>query len=269
MDRIFTVAILATGLLAGAAGLQADDPPQPGLIFSGTVEKVGDVSFEGVPKSDHTIVVTVDRVLLKPDAVSLAKGQRVTVDAVDPAVLPVGSRFTFFAQGWIYGKGVAVRELRHEAATTATPTAGVPRLALSDSQLKERLTAADIVITGRVSQVRPARRPMLAGVRTRISEHEPNWQEAFVHVETSLKGAAGVQDIVVRFPGSWDVAWAQAPKLRQGQNGTFILKKDDVSKIPAQPTNTPNSVVPHVALNPADVLPVSEQARIRELLRAQ
>jgi hypothetical protein len=271
MDRKCAVAILALGLLAGAAATRADDP-QPGIIFSGTVEKTGDVSFPGVPKSERTIVVVVDRVLTKPAAVSLSKGQRVTVEAADAAALPVGSRFKFFAQGWIYGTGVAVRELRHEAVSGESPTAEAPRMTpqlLSDSQLKGRLDAADIVVTGRVSAVRVLRRPMLAGTtRPRISEHAPNWQEATVRVETTLKGAAGSREVIVRFPGSWDVAWASHPKLKEGQTGTFILKKDEVTGAGAPITSAP-SVAAHTALDPADVLPIAQQARVRELLRAQ
>jgi hypothetical protein len=30
----------------------------------------------------------------------------------------------------------------------------------------------------------------------------------------------------VRFPASTDVAWARAPKLHAGQQGTFLLKRD-------------------------------------------
>jgi hypothetical protein len=269
MERCVAIAILAAGLMASSAARAQD--PKPGLVFSGTVEKVGDVSFAGVPRSDRTVVVVVDRVLSKPAAVSLAEGQRVTVDAVDPAALTVGSRFTFFAQGWIYGKGVAVRELRHEAASGEGPPVAAPRRAAtalpSDAELKARLDAADIVVTGRVSAVRSLRRPTAAATRPRVSEHAPNWQEAVVRVENTLKGAAGGSEVVVRFPGSWDVAWASYPKLRQGQTGTFVLRKDDVTGAGFL-TMTPG-VAAHIAVSTADVLPLSQQARVRELLRGR
>jgi hypothetical protein len=41
-----------------------------------------------------------------------------------------------------------------------------------------------------------------------ISEHAPDWQEAVIAVQSVLKGASRAKEIVVRFPGSLDVMWA-------------------------------------------------------------
>jgi hypothetical protein len=58
---------------------------------------------------------------------------------------------------------------------------------------------------------------------TRISEHDPIWHEAVVHVESVEKGSTRQKQVVVRFPGSNDVRWRNHPKFRPGQQGVFLL----------------------------------------------
>lgn len=270
-------------LLATAVTLPSSGPQdrtalmkQASIIFRGTVKKKGDVSFKGVPKSDRTIVVMVDEVIQKPSAVSLAKGAQVTVDAIDAAALSVGSSFVFYTEGWIYGSGVAVREIGHEAAPVRTAELAEPmraqleqtRKEVSDSELRSRLDAADIVVTGQVTAVHPWNPPSLVAARPRISEHAANWQEAVIRVETALKGAPADHEVVVRFPGSWDIAWASTPKLQSGQSGTFILQKDKITGVP-RAALAGRSVDAHTAMKPGDVLPISEAQRVRALLRKE
>src|ERR1700719_840135 len=93
---------------------QAALAKQSSIIFSGTVNQLGAVSFVGVPQSPQTIVVRVDSVLKKPPAVSLKKGDKVTVEMKDPSGLQEGTQATFYTEGWLFGSGVAVKELGHE-----------------------------------------------------------------------------------------------------------------------------------------------------------
>src|SRR5712691_7591657 len=130
------------------------------------------------------IVVVVDEVIQKPSAVSLARGAQVTVDAIDPAALSAGSSFVFYTEGWIYGSGVAVREIGHEAAPVRAAELAEPMRAqleqtqkqASDSELRSRLDAADIVVIGQVTAVHPWNPQSLVANRPRISEHAANWQ---------------------------------------------------------------------------------------------
>ncbi len=277
-SRTVVFYLLAVGVLLPSSGAQdrATLMKQASIIFRGTVKKKGDVSFKGVPKSDRTIVVVVDEVIQKPSTVSLAKGAEVTVDAIDAAVLSAGSSFVFYTEGWIYGSSVAVREIGHEAAPVRTEELAGPMRAqfeqtqkeLSDSELRSRLDAADIVVIGQVTAVHPWKAPSFAASRPRITEHAPNWQEAVIRVETALKGAPADHEVVVRFPGSWDIAWASAPKLRPGQSGTFVLQKDKITGVPMAAL-AGRSVNAHTALNPGDVLPINEVERVRALLRKE
>ena len=78
--------ILCGALLTPAAAalpqgtqIQAAVINQSTIVFAGTVSQLGATSFADVPKSAQTIVVRVDSILKKPSAVSLKKGDSVTV----------------------------------------------------------------------------------------------------------------------------------------------------------------------------------------------
>jgi hypothetical protein len=91
----------------------------------------------------------------------------------------------------------------------------------------ERFAAADVVVSGRVGQLRAAAPSAPRGkMPGPITEHDPQWQEAVVEVTAVHKGRRVPRSVRVRFPASTDVAWARAPKLHAGQQGTFLLKRD-------------------------------------------
>src|SRR5437879_10452534 len=118
-SRFFLMGILAVSLLGVAAmpqatGNQAALAKQSSIVFAGTVSELGATSFAGVPKSAQTIVVRVDSVLKKPPAVSLKKGDNVTVELKDPSAFQQGMQATFYTEGRTFGSGVAVKELGHE-----------------------------------------------------------------------------------------------------------------------------------------------------------
>src|SRR5258708_1586624 len=156
----FLAGILSTALLAPCvAGFpQGQSNPaalakQSSIIFSGTVSQLGAVSFAGVPQSPQTIVVRVDSVLKKPPAVSLKKGDNITVEVKDPSAFQQGAQATFYAEGWIFGSGVAVKELGHalspgggaraEKARTDEAARGEMKTQTSDSDLQHRIADSD------------------------------------------------------------------------------------------------------------------------------
>jgi hypothetical protein len=249
-----------------------------GIVFIGRVVKVGDVSFAGVPRSARTVVVRVDEVLEKPPAVSLVKGDTVTVEVKEPSQFRDGARVTFYANGWIFGNGLAVHEVGHEASPEISPVsepgASSPRREefaqvrkeLSDAELRSRVQKADMVVVGRVTAIRPqALRPVGAQSNLVLSEHDPDWQEAVVQVESGIKGARDGQEIVIRFPGSLDVAWYRAPKFKLGQEGTFVLQRDTLSGSPKAMLGGAE-VDAYVAGSRQDVLPKNEAPRVRALV---
>ena len=139
--------------------------------------------------------------------------------------------------------------------------------ASKEAALRSRLEEADVVVVGRVKAVRPSSVQALSGpTAKRITEHDPDWQEAVVQVETSLKPPVQNPELVIRFPGSKDVAWFGVPKFRVGQEGTFILRKDQLSGAPTAML-AGAKVDAYSALTDGDVLPKTEAATVRALLK--
>ncbi|HVH71467.1 MAG TPA: hypothetical protein VNB49_10205, partial [Candidatus Dormibacteraeota bacterium] len=125
------------------------------IVFSGTVSQLAATSFADVPKSAQTIVVRVDSVLKKPAAVSLKKGDSITVEVKDASAFQEGTQATFYTDGWVFGSGVAVKELGHVLGTDGAPTQaasasdkaqGQMHEQISDEELRERIKASDFVI---------------------------------------------------------------------------------------------------------------------------
>lgn len=271
-------ALLLTLIALPASGQfsRAEVLKKSSIVFIGTVSQVGEASFAGVPVSPRTVVVRVDVVLEKPSAVSLVQGDEVTVEVKDPSLFREGVQATFYANGWIFGKGLAVREVGHEISTVKLQAEAVSekgeelsqtRKELSDAELRARIEAADVVIVGRVVEVHPGTMAAVAKVGPMpITEHAPNWQEAVIRVESAIKGAQANQEIVVRFPGSLDVAWHGVPKFKKGQEGTFVLQKDRVSGTP-KAMLAGAQVDAYTALNPLNVLSKEEAQRVRALAK--
>jgi hypothetical protein len=267
-----TLSLLGSPAPASAQGARAALVKQSDIIFIGTVTKVGAVAVPEVPASDRTIVVRVDQVLEKPAAVALTPGDSVTVQTVQPGSLKAGTQATFYTTGWIFGRGVAVREVGHElgrspvVAAVQQQAVARARLDVNDADLKAHIQKAAMVVAGRVEQVRPAELAAAAARPKRITEHDPNWQEAIIQVQDGIKGAEAGQQVVVRFPGSHDVAWVGTPKFAVGQEGTFLLHIDSTTGSPVSEI-AGRSVPAYTALHQLDVLTKRDAQRIRSLIR--
>src|SRR5437773_10092966 len=168
--RISSLFIGAGLLLAlcgctNAAAPQATDNPaalmsKSSIIFSGTVSQLAATSFAEVPMSAQTIVVRVDSIMKKPPAVSLKSGDSVTVEVKDASAFQEGAQATFYTDGWIFGSGVAVKEVGHSLGAVSEPVPasgmnapGQMQGQLSDQQLKDRMNESDFVVVGRVTDV--------------------------------------------------------------------------------------------------------------------
>ena len=279
-SRLFLAGILCMNLM-GAAALpqaasnQAAPVKQSSIVFAGTVSQLGATSFAGVPKSAQTIVVRVDSVLKKPSAVSLKKGDNVTVELKDSSAFQQGTQATFYTEGWIFGAGVAVKELAHEFkpnSAEAPKPADVDDKAhqqtqeqIGDPELQDRLKLADFVVIGRVTDVHRWTAPKSA--TTRVSEHDPDWHEAVIEVQSVLKGTqVKGNKVVVRFPGRNDVAWVHSPKFAKNQQGIFCLNRDQASGVPTAMVGG-HQVTVYTCLGHGDSLPMSDAPRVRSLLK--
>jgi hypothetical protein len=214
------------------------------FVFHGTVVKTKAATMPNVPVSPRTAVVRVDQIIQAPPAMAQVAGREVTVDLGEGRKVKPGQRATFYTNGWLFGDGLAVRAVGlapvrpvAEAAAAAGP-ADQPARARTESDLKQRVDDADLVVAGRVSGVRlpsedaAARALAAAGEPAaggqKISEHDPLWQEAVIDVDDVIKGSHRPKKIVVRFPSSTDVRWHKAPKFHPGQEGVWMLNREQV-----------------------------------------
>jgi hypothetical protein len=125
-----------------------------------------------------------------------------------------------------------------------------------DDTLSRRITSADLVVVGNVTDVRLAQQ----GRRGPLSEHNPQWSEAVIHIKAVKKGSLLDQDVTVFFPASFDVVWFMSPKLHVNQESIFILHRKHIPEL---------NVEGYTALDPLDVQPTDQLDRISLLLRGQ
>jgi hypothetical protein len=248
--------LIALWLLAYLSGLRAqpsfvDLVRESQFIVGGTVSRLGQGTMSIVPDTENIIALRVERVYQAPKALSPLVGDELTILVKGPTGLQINDRMIFFARGWLIGDGIAVEEVGRvsgRGADLENRVASAQQDA-ADQVLRDRISGAELVIAGRVIEIRP--RAPLPGV----SEHNPNWQEAVVGISAVLKGDASLTRVGVIFPASLDVAWTNAPKFQIGQEGIWLLRRDP----------EPNG---YTALDAQDFRPASERSRIRRLLGA-
>src|SRR2546429_2738904 len=266
------LSLLSSPAPASAQGARAALVKQSDIIFIGTVTQVGAVAVPEVPASDRTIVVRVDQVLERPPAIALGTGDSVTVQTARPGSLKPGTQATFYTTGWIFGRGVAVREVGHElghspvVAADQQEAVARARLDVNDADLRAHIRTAAMVVAGRVEQVRPAELTPAPARPKRITEHDPDWQEAIIAVPDGIKAAQPGDPVLARFPRSTDVAWVGTPRFAVGQEATFLLHKDSTTGSPFAMV-AGQSVPAYTALHQVDVLSKADALRVRALIR--
>jgi hypothetical protein len=242
------------------------------VVFNGTVEATEATTMAAVDATDSTAVVRVDELVRAPSAFDGLVGQRITVLLRAPGSVQVGEQATFFVNAAVFGESVAVQEVDHTPMTPAAELA--PQVTdvmdrLREDEVRARIESADVVVTARVAQVRAVPEQLAAAVRGMpgpVSEHDPEWTEAVLDVESVLKGTAPPAPLVVIFPASTDVMWVNAPKFHAGQEATLMLHTDQVpaTQVPATVAATFASV--YTALETGDVLPKEQSERLRSLI---
>jgi len=244
-------------------------------VFQGTVKNVRATTLKSVPATARTIVARVDRVLQSPETLSGYAGHDVTVQLGPGERVRSGQTLVFHTTGWIFADSLAVQSLGHEEATTSKVAAAAvrPEDPVGTLHARDAMTQAsraDLIVTGRVSSVRvppaevQARAMATGGTTERISEHAPMWQEAVINVDETHKGRERRKQVVVRFPSSTDVRWYHAPKFHAGQEGVFLLHKQQIPATRAKAASLPSlKAEQYTALHPGDFQPLDQLPQIR------
>ncbi len=249
---------------------------QAKFVFQGTVRKLKAATMKEVPVADDTVVVRIDRVIHAPEALRDFAGQEITVRLKAGEKVKAGQTFVFYTNGWIFGTSLAVQSAGHDEATPGTVAALAshpedPVRSLQSREAMAQAASADLIVTGRVSAVRlPSAEAVVRATaavsgRTseRISEHAPVWHEAVIDVDEVHKGTHTTKQIVVRFPSSTDVRWYKAPKFHTGQEGVFLLHKEQLAGTRAMAAGQGAGPSEYTALNPADFQPLEELPQIK------
>jgi hypothetical protein len=183
----------------------------------------------------------------------------------------IGEQAIFYTQSMMVGESLAVQSFGHLPATTTT------REAQTDPAWREQVTNADLVVTGKVSNVRtippaPARATRgPAESFSAISEHSPVWQEAVIEIAEVEKGTSARKQVIVRFPASTDVLWHQSPKFQPGQEAVFLLSRETAgeNKSTRAAKQTASQPTRYTALDPAAVQPMQNVEAIRAVIRSR
>ncbi|HEX8707471.1 MAG TPA: hypothetical protein VF723_04345 [Pyrinomonadaceae bacterium] len=263
---------------------------QSHFIFKGTVQKLRASTVPGITLDDRTVIVRVDEIVQAPEPLADYAGREVTVALGGRKKVKVGEQAIFYTNGWIFGESIAVRSIdqraapRGVAAMGITPGDPVENLANKESRL--RFESADVVVSGRVTSVRLSSQEVAAGgamaavgaagettLARPISEHDPLIQEAVVEVDAVHKGTHASNEVTVSFPSSTDVKWYKAPKFRPGQQGFFMLQKDETRETHGAKGAVISAMVSAeesggglTALHPADFQPLDRPGGVRNLI---
>lgn len=231
------------------------------MVFKGTVKQQGAATVPQVPVNDKTLIVTVDEILKAPDALQPFVSKDITVQLGEGQQAAAGQQYVFFCKGWMFGASIALVAIGVAQATDLATRRATAAVALApDRALIERINNAEMVISGRVVDVREVART------GPITEHDPKWRDAIVHVDTVAKGPqpdTGQDTIVVRYAASKDIRWKNAPKFTTDQHGVWILGNTKSPLGLAAVGGKPNV---YTVVDPHDFHPAEELPRVQSLI---
>jgi hypothetical protein len=266
------------------------------LIFKGTIVAL-DSNVDSIDASDNPVTVRVDHVESSTTQAQKNFGSLVGKELTaiwDPTAKGVIQRKTgfsavFFVNPLLYEKNIAVTAVG--VADNQTVKNLPKRLSDAIEQkkqepLKTALTGADRVVTGIVQEkIRPLPEEKLAKLRSLAngydlySEHSPRWREAVIHVRSVLKGnrqtaKQGEETLLVIFPSTEDLMWANSPKFEQNQSGIWLLHSmtqlsEEQAKILLAPEQFHGQPIrAYTALQPEDFQPQKNEKLIRQMLKS-
>jgi hypothetical protein len=225
------------------------------IIFVGRVEQLHAANLKVVSPTESTILVRVEEPLDVPSSVASLKGEQVTVQVTRSGEVRPGETEVFFTNGLVFGEHLEVKEVGHISSSGNTAELRKQILAvraqIAEEILKARANGALLVVTGKVLEVKP-----LANAGPR-SEHEPDWAEALVQVDSVEKGALREKTVIVDFPRSTDERWLTSPKFKAGESGIWLLRHQENVGLPPGAWS---------ALNVLDFQPMAQKETVRKLL---
>ncbi len=272
------VALMASGRALGQDDDAAALTERSAIVVRGKVVKTNASNEPMVAASASTAVIRITKMYAGSEIAGDQAGRTATVILSRPGSVKVGQEATFFGNPRFMGKTLTIAD-EGEIASNAADSRAAPSIerrvqARRDRPVVERLASATLVFRGVVETVRPLAAAAAAPGEskpypTRPSEHDPDWHVAMVKVVKPLRGESGPVVTVV-FPASRDIVWFNVPKLKPGQDSVFIthaLSPEEAARHRASGLVAFMDKQPaHVIIEPSDVLPPGDEARVRDLL---
>lgn len=229
------------------------------FIFTGKIRKRRAATLSLVDVSELDAVIAVERVLRRPPGVVDFSGQDVTLRGSSAVELDDDRAALFAANGWLYGDSLALIEVARmdERQSDAEKRIKEAEQRAATEALRSRLQRADLVVVAVVASTSPRGEKEAPPT----SEHDPLWWEATLKVESVEKGQAPRQ-LRVLYPTSLDEYWYECPKFAPGDEGVFLLQRDQKEHGPTQ-----YRVRGYTALHPLDFHPRERLDELRGLLR--
>ena len=248
-------AIHPAALFAQAKTLTAGQMLQKsGFVFQGTIKKLGAATAQ-IPVEERTAIVHVDAILDGADTVGRFTGQDVTLRLTAGETAGEGDSRVFYANPYTFRKTAGFNEVGSQPVEQAKLLAlSIPRtrLAVQDKATGIRLTRSELVVIGTVEKTGIAR-----DVPAPREEHDPNWFEATVKVESVEKGQAPEGSLTVFYADNNDSRWSRAPKLKPGERALFLLQTDKDKAL---------GLKGYFVVDPSDVRPLAERERVHSLI---
>jgi hypothetical protein len=185
-------------------------------VFKATVTQLNASNEPSVRPGPGLIVAHVDEAFRASPSVGVIglRGRDVTIRTTGTAPA-LGDKVLIFANEWLYGMQIALREVTHHKATARTEKEVAEAMErLPVHHLEARLDDAPLVIEGEVERIEP--NPIPDGLRLR----SPDYRLALVRVGLTLKGKTG-ERVNVLFPTNPAPPWRTAPRLKEHQQAVF------------------------------------------------
>jgi hypothetical protein len=224
------------------------------FIFQGKVDRLGAGTMPVVPANRSTGVVKVEKVLRRPPGLADFVGKSITVQFASRAKPRAKQRFMIFADGWLYGTSIAVKENGHVVADPSLPKkiADIAEASL-ERALRDRVARSQVIVSGRVEAV------TVLPVHTEPGLPEPEWAEVALEISSVEKGPKRELPRMV-CPARPTPDFPHAPVLRRGQEGIWILHRAKIKGIEGRLV---------IALDQLDFQPPERLELIRRLVRRE
>lgn len=192
---------------------------QSEFIFEARVEKTGAATLPIVPITQETAIVIVDEVLRRPPGLGGLSGRAVTVQFKGRPSVSRGQNLLIFAQGWLYGTSIAVKEYGHFRASPSLQRKVIEtEQRLQKRVLRERIVRAEVIVTGRVKEVRSLSH------REQSREEKAQWEEVVLEITSWEKPIQKKRPIRMVSPLKSNRRFPHARIFHQTQEGIWMLR---------------------------------------------